>query len=272
MKGDKWFKFYVKAIWSPSLRKLTATQRWIWNTLLALATEDDGNIRGNAANLSHISAASATDVRGMQQAVAKMQHLCLINVRKNGDIKIRNWSKYQSTTAERRERKVRRNGGEKRPGAGTEKKLEVDKKLERDKIFTAWNEHPKIFPKHQKITGPMKSTINARLQDFTVDQICQAIKNYGDSNDTFWVENREVKKIWGLGTFLSRGEGEKVEKFLAGPINEIRKGSAPGAGTHRAITCEGEIFDGEGTCLDIELNEQGVCAKQKTCPNFRKHE
>ena len=131
MKGDTWFKFYVKAIWSPSLRKLTPTQRWVWNTLLALATEGDGVVHGAATEPSHIALASATDARGVPNALAKMQHLCLINVRKNGDIKIRNWLKYQSTTAERRKRKVRQIGGEKpadkRQVAAPDKKLEVDK-------------------------------------------------------------------------------------------------------------------------------------------------
>jgi len=139
-------------------------------------------------------------------------------------------------------------------------------------IFDEWNNHARIKPCHRVFTTAMRRGVSARLENYSVEEICRAIKNYGDSNDTFWVENREIKKIWGLGTFLSRGEGEKVEKFLAGPINEIRKGSAPGAGSYRATTCKGEIFDGEGTCPDIELNEQGVCAKQKTCPNFRKHE
>lgn len=97
------------------------------------------------------------------------------------------------------------------------------------RIFETWNSHPQIFPKHQKLTGPMEKAIAARLKDYSCEQICQAIKNYGDSSEGFWVEQREVKKIWGLATFLSRGEGEKIDKFLAGPLTGRRprlKGTA----------------------------------------------
>lgn len=95
-----------------------------------------------------------------------------------------------------------------------------DKKVKKEytRIFEVWNSHPKIFPKHRRLTGPMKEAIGARLRDFTCEQICQAIKNYGDSSEGFWVKQREVKKIWSLAIFLSRGEGEKVDKFLPGPL------------------------------------------------------
>ena len=201
MKGDTWFKFYVKAIWSPSLRKLTPTQRWVWNTLLALATEGDGVIHGAATEPSHIALASATDARGVPDALAKMQHLCLINVHKNGDIKIRNWPKYQSTTAERRKRKVRQIGGEKpaekRQVAAPDKKLEVDKKEEVDNIkhiLDYWTSLPNLL-QPRKITAEDKKAVEFRLNaGAPVDEIKRVLMAYNNTignPKTFWGGNND---------------------------------------------------------------------------------
>ena len=67
----------------------------------------------------------------------------------------------------------------------------------------------------------MEKAINARLADgYTVEQICQSIKNYGDSTKDFWAKRR-AEGLWTLATFLSREEGAKgLGRFLEGPINE----------------------------------------------------
>ncbi len=90
------------------------------------------------------------------------------------------------------------------------------------KIFDAWNSHPKIFPKHRRLTDAMRRAVAARLRDFAVGQLLQAINNYGDSDEPFWREWRETKSGWSLDQFLSRGEGAKVDKFLAGPIKAAK--------------------------------------------------
>jgi len=95
----------------------------------------------------------------------------------------------------------------------------------REKIFDAWNSHPNIRPKHRVLNKATEQAINARLEQFTPDEVCTAIKNYGDSTDKFWIEWREVKRGWSLEQFLSRGEGAKVDKFLDGPI--CKSGSKP---------------------------------------------
>jgi hypothetical protein len=90
------------------------------------------------------------------------------------------------------------------------------------KIFDAWNSHPKIFPKHRRLTDAMRRAISARLRDFAPDRLVEAIQNYGDSDEPFWREWRETKSGWSLDQFLSRGEGAKVDKFLAGPIKAAK--------------------------------------------------
>ncbi len=90
------------------------------------------------------------------------------------------------------------------------------------KVFNAWNSHPKIFPKHRRLTDAMRRAVAARLRDFAPDRLVEAIQNYGDSDEPFWREWRETKSGWSLDQFLSRGEGAKVDKFLAGPIKAGR--------------------------------------------------
>ncbi len=94
------------------------------------------------------------------------------------------------------------------------------------KLFHAWNSHPKIFPKHRRLTGAMRRAVAARLADFTVEQLAAAIQNYGDSDEPFWREWRESRRGWSLDQFLSRGEGAKVDKFLAGPLRPRAGGAA----------------------------------------------
>lgn len=91
-------------------------------------------------------------------------------------------------------------------------------KAEEQRIFDEWNAHPKIKPKHRAFTTAMRKGVSARLKTYSVDEICAAIRNYGDSTDGFWVDWRERKRGWTLDVFLSRGEGAKVEQFLPGPI------------------------------------------------------
>lgn len=106
------------------------------------------------------------------------------------------------------------------------------------RIFDAWNSHPRIFPKHRRVTAAVRRAVDARRRDFTLEQLERAIANYGDSDEPFWREWREVKRGWGLEQFLSRGEGAKVDKFLAGPI----RGRGADAAYTGAVNPEGREF------------------------------
>ncbi len=109
------------------------------------------------------------------------------------------------------------------------------------KLFHAWNSHPKIFPKHRRLTDAMRRAVAARLADFTVEQLARAIQNYGDSDEPFWQEWRESRRGWSLDQFLSRGEGAKVDKFLAGPLRP-RAGGAAGSSYTGAVNPNGRKF------------------------------
>jgi hypothetical protein len=196
LKGDTWFKFYVKAIWSPSVRKLTPTQRWVFVTLLALATEGDGKLHGASTEPAFMALACGTDVRSVRKAVAKMRELCLINVRENGDIEITNWSKYQSTTVQRRERKERQKSGgkaaKKRRTAATDKNR-IDKnrediyKGEYEDWLRAWNENTP-GPKHEKLGANGIKFIGLLTTEgaadgivWTLETFTEAVKIYGQA-------------------------------------------------------------------------------------------
>ena len=111
-----------------------------------------------------------------------------------------------------------------RKGRALKKESNAYNEIIYGKIFDAWNSHPKIFPKHRRLTDAMRRAIAARLRDFAVEQLVQAVNNYGDSDEPFWREWRETKSGWSLDQFLSRGEGAKVDKFLAGPIKAAKSG------------------------------------------------
>jgi len=73
-------------------------------------------------------------------------------------------------------------------------------------VFDFWNDQEIITHREPK---KFKSCINARLQNYSVEELCQAIKNYGDilkSKDHFFTYH------WTLEEFLSRKNA--LDKFL----------------------------------------------------------
>lgn len=78
-------------------------------------------------------------------------------------------------------------------------------------LFNYWKEKSETL-NHRKLTEPMEKGINARLKDYTVDELKEAIDNYNEvvASDKYWFDYNN----WSLNEFLSRGEGEQVEKFL----------------------------------------------------------
>lgn len=224
MAKGRWVKLYSRILLDPDVMKLSDKEFRFFINLLVVAGELQTKGKVPQKWLETVTKTSRMYMNSHSDILEKLRYNGFISILADG-VKIRNWYKYQSTTAERREREGRRN-------AALEKIREDKSREEYIKVFAVWNDHPKIKPKHRTLTTGIIKALNARVEHFSIDEICQAIKNYGDSDDPFWIEQREAKKIWGLGVFLSRGEGEKVEKFLAGPIRETRKGSAPGAGRH----------------------------------------
>jgi len=97
-----------------------------------------------------------------------------------------------------------------------EEKMRLEEKM----VFNTWNEHPNIKPTHHVFTEAMRKALRARLKNYSVEQICQGIKNYGDSTAK-WPRDFREGAGWTLDQFLSRGAGQAgLGRFLDGPIND----------------------------------------------------
>lgn len=90
-------------------------------------------------------------------------------------------------------------------------------------IFQHWNEQGII--KHRKMNQAMKSHINARLEEYSVDELKKAIENYSfilNSNSHYWTHK------WSLQDFMKPNnvirfvdEAEPLNNFKS---NQTRKG------------------------------------------------
>lgn len=83
-------------------------------------------------------------------------------------------------------------------------------------LFSFWNEQGII--KHRKMNQQMKSHINARLQDYSVDELKKAISNYSTvlkSDDYYWTHK------WSLQDFM---KPNNVTRFVdeADPLNNFK--------------------------------------------------
>lgn len=78
-----------------------------------------------------------------------------------------------------------------------------------EEIFNLWNSLKII--QHRKITNSIKSSLIARLKDYSKDEIKQSINNYKSIIED---PNCYFKYRWTLGDFLSRGEGKNIDRFL----------------------------------------------------------
>ena len=95
-------------------------------------------------------------------------------------------------------------------------------------IFNHWNS--KNIRVHRKLTYDIKQAINARIKDFSLDEILQSIDNYA-----LILHGEEYGLMtyhWTLKEFLT---GERVEKFLDLDIakSNYRKKGKRDYGTHR---------------------------------------
>src|SRR5699024_12870439 len=82
--------------------------------------------------------------------------------------------------------------------------------------FKYWNEQRII--KHRKMNQAMKSHLNARLQEYSLEELRQAIKNYSDilkSDNYYWTHK------WSLQDFMKLNN---VSRFVneANPLNNFK--------------------------------------------------
>lgn len=91
-------------------------------------------------------------------------------------------------------------------------------------IFEFWNEQNII--KHRKMNQQMKSHINARLKEYTVDELKKAILNYSTvlNNDEYYWTHK-----WSLQDFM---KPNNVTRFVddADPLENFKKSKNKGAG------------------------------------------
>src|SRR5699024_8222644 len=145
---------------------------------------------------------------------------------------IKNWEKYRSVEGMERVRKLNAECNRKYRERQKQIKLEnsdvsvtsrdgidIDIDLDREYIYTHinyWNEQGII--KHRKMNQAMKSHINARLQEYSLEELRQAIKNYSDilkSDNYYWTHK------WSLQDFM---KPNNVTRFVdeAEPFNNFK--------------------------------------------------
>ena len=84
-----------------------------------------------------------------------------------------------------------------------------DNKDDVKEIFEHWNSLEIVI--HRALGNSMTTSITARLQNYSKEEIKRAMSNYKaiiESPETYW----EYK--WPLQDFLSRGEGKNIDRFL----------------------------------------------------------
>lgn len=94
-------------------------------------------------------------------------------------------------------------------------------------LFSFWNEQGII--KHRKMNQQMKSHINARLQDYSVEELKKAISNYSTilkSDDFYWTHK------WSLQDFM---KPNNVTRFVddADPLNNFKSSKKKNNATRR---------------------------------------
>ncbi len=89
-------------------------------------------------------------------------------------------------------------------------------------VFAHWNS--KKIIEHRELTKKIEGHINARLEKYTVAEICEAINNYDTvlKGDDYFFSYK-----WTLAEFLTRDGG--LPKFMAesDPLNNYRKNKGP---------------------------------------------
>jgi len=112
-------------------------------------------------------------------------------------------------------------GGQKRPQL---KKKDLKENIKENiyTVFAHWNS--KKIIEHRELTKKIEGHINARLDKYTVAEICEAINNYDTvlKGDDYFFSYK-----WTLAEFLTRDGG--LPKFMAesDPLNNYRKNKGP---------------------------------------------
>ena len=209
------------------------------NILLKLylrSLKGDGKLMFNNKipyNSSALAQVTRHSVGTVEKALDIFKQLELVEILDNGAIymsDIQNFIGESSTEADRKReyrrriendkiKKLGQMSGQSSDKSPPEIEKEIDIELEKyiHHIFQFWNEQQII--KHRKMNQKTKSHINARLGDYSVEELKQAISNYRkvlDSDEYFWTHK------WTLQEFM---KPNNVERFIddADPFNNFKK-------------------------------------------------
>lgn len=153
-------------------------------------------------------------------ALQTLQQFGMIDVTDDNFISIRNWEKHQNVDGLakiREQNRLRKQNQRERQksmpldsdshvtvthGHATELELDLELELEKESTKDIVDKSPienlynhylsKNIIIHNKFTGPMKTAANARLKDYTYEQLVQAIDNYAliYSGDKYWFNTK----------------------------------------------------------------------------------
>jgi len=180
-------------------------------------------------------------------ALKTFEELGMIGIDDNSFIRITNWEKHQSVDkldkireqnrirqARYREKKKleTKNNNNNNGSVTLRNDTDIDKDIDKDKeyiytLFSFWNEQGII--KHRKMNQQMESHINARLKDYSVDELKKAISNYSTilkSDDYYWTHK------WSLQDFM---KPNNVVRFVddADPFNNFKSSKSKNNATRR---------------------------------------
>lgn len=171
-------------------------------------------------------------------ALKTFEELGMIGIDDNSFIRITNWEKHQSVDklakireqnrirqARYREKKKLETKNNNNGSVTLRNDTDIDIDIDKEYIYTLfsfWNEQRII--KHRKMNQQMKSHINARLQDYSVDELKKAIYNYSiilKSDDYYWTHK------WTLQEFM---KPNNVTRFVddADPLNNFKSNRKSG--------------------------------------------
>ena len=110
--------------------------------------------------------------------------------------------------------------------AVTQKKKETISKDNNIVVFRLWNEQGIV--QHRKLTTDTEGAIGRSLREFSLEEVCQAIRNYAEIVHS---EEYYFKYRWTLKDFLKRG----LEKFLDLGVakSNYRRDRGGKSGAHR---------------------------------------
>jgi len=223
--NDGWIKLWRKLLKSDMWQNLTSAQRDVAITLLLMVNHEPKKWEWNGEIYECKSGQCITSLKSIKKNCGKgisIQNIrtSLLKLEKWGFltnestksgrlITITNWELYQSDDKKLTKKLTKSQ-------QRTNKELTTNKNDKNDKknniyidIFSHWNSQNIV--KHKKLTTNMKQTINARLEDFTPEEIKQAISNYAK---IYHSPKYFLKYKFRLEDFLSRGAGSYMEKFL----------------------------------------------------------